>query len=248
MNNRATFTTSWDDGHPHDLRLAELLSKRDFPATFYVPLSNREGLPVMSAGQIRELGTSFEIGSHTLDHCYLTSLHAAEARRQIVDGKHRLEDILGRPVRGFCYPGGEFDRSHRQLAIDAGFAYARTNVNFVNRPAQDRYRIPTTIQFYPHSRTILLRNYLRKGDWLARNRIFRVAMQSADIASRVRAMVDHVCATGGVFHLWGHTFELDGFDGWKKLDSLLHHVAERIPRAGRLTNECAFSHAAHGSG
>ena len=34
-------TTSWDDGHPLDLRLAELLHKYDVPATFYIPVSEK---------------------------------------------------------------------------------------------------------------------------------------------------------------------------------------------------------------
>lgn len=31
MKNQAIFTTSWDDGHPLDARVAELLSEAGFP-------------------------------------------------------------------------------------------------------------------------------------------------------------------------------------------------------------------------
>ncbi len=35
----ATFiTTSWDDGHPLDFRVAELLSKYGLRGTFYIPM------------------------------------------------------------------------------------------------------------------------------------------------------------------------------------------------------------------
>jgi len=40
--NEAIVTTSWDDGHPSDLKLVELLRKYDVPATFYIPIDNFE--------------------------------------------------------------------------------------------------------------------------------------------------------------------------------------------------------------
>ena len=46
-------TTSWDDGHPLDLRLADRLAARGFTGTFYVPRHNREGRPVLSAREVR---------------------------------------------------------------------------------------------------------------------------------------------------------------------------------------------------
>jgi peptidoglycan/xylan/chitin deacetylase (PgdA/CDA1 family) len=39
---KAVVTTSWDDGHPLDLKLAELLKKYDVPATLYMPMDNPE--------------------------------------------------------------------------------------------------------------------------------------------------------------------------------------------------------------
>jgi putative transposase len=39
---KAVVTTSWDDGHPLDLKLAELLKKYDIPATLYMPMDNPE--------------------------------------------------------------------------------------------------------------------------------------------------------------------------------------------------------------
>ncbi|HEV7816478.1 MAG TPA: hypothetical protein VGP06_15440, partial [Janthinobacterium sp.] len=67
----AIFTCSIDDGSPSDMKMAELLYKYSLNGTFFIPMANREGKPVMSAGQIRDIGKQFEIGSHTLDHCYL---------------------------------------------------------------------------------------------------------------------------------------------------------------------------------
>lgn len=51
---RAIITTSWDDGHLLDLKLAGLLQKYDIPATFYVTIENfeRQG---MTSQEIREI-------------------------------------------------------------------------------------------------------------------------------------------------------------------------------------------------
>lgn len=125
------FTSSWDDGHPMDIRLAEILGKHGFNATFFVPLSNREKLPVMAPEQMRELRAGgFEIGSHTLDHCYLNTVDDATAAAQIEQGKLQLEHALGEAVPGFCYPGGKCHARHVDMVRRAGFAYARKTVNF----------------------------------------------------------------------------------------------------------------------
>ena len=75
--NRTFVTTSWDDGHPLDLRVAELLAKSGLTGTFYVPRSSQK--PVMNRSQIRELSNSFEIGAHTLEHVMIDRLSDREA-------------------------------------------------------------------------------------------------------------------------------------------------------------------------
>lgn len=244
MESKAIFTTSWDDGHPLDARMAELLSLHGFQGTFYVPLSNREGFPVLSPEDMRRLGQGFEIGSHTIDHCYLQTVGAAEARRQIAGGKSQLEQILGYGVSGFSYPGGQCTPGNRQMVVDAGFDYARTIANFHRTLPTDPFRMPTTIQYYPHRRDVLVRNFIRRGEWGRRKGLFSVSLAGGDFMFRLRAMLDHVCLHGGVFHLWGHSWELECFDGWRQLDGFLRYAAERIPAERRLTNREVLQHAA----
>ena len=236
MQNLALFTTSWDDGHPLDLRMADLLSKHGFQGTFYVPLTNREGLPVLSTDNLRVLDQGFEMGSHTIDHCYLQSVSSTEALRQIVGGKNQLEEVLGHTVEGFCYPGGEYKKNHIKMVADAGFEYARTVVNFQTGFVTDSFHMPTTLQFYPHSRNVFMRNFIKHMGWVQRNPAFILAMVNGDLESCLKAMLNYVCENGGVFHIWGHSWELDGFDGWVKLDNFLRYAAERISLAQRLNN------------
>ena len=256
MENPALFTTSWDDGHPLDARVAELLSRHGFQGTFHVPLSNREGFPVMPAAEMRRLGQGFEIGSHTLDHCPLKTVDAAVARRQIVEGKNQLERILGHRVSGFCYPGGQCTWKIRQMVVDAGFDYARTIANFHRTLLADPFRMPTTIQYYPEEHAparsvlgkalrVLVRNSIRRGEWGRRKELFSVFQGSGgDFMSRLEAMLDYVCLHGGVFHLCGHSREVQEFDCWRQLDSFLRYAAERIPAERRLSNREVLQHRA----
>lgn len=231
------FTSSWDDGHPLDSRLSELLQLHGFKATFFVPLANREGLPVMSAQQIRSLRQGgFEIGSHTLDHWYLTGGDDTTARYQVSEGKDQLEQVLGEAVHGFCYPGGRFGKRHVEMVRAAGFAYARTVENFRMDIPKDSLSMPVGLQLYPHSSAAMLRNFIRGGNWCHRHKIFGQVVSERNLLKRLMATLDMVCNDGGVFHLWGHSWELGQFAGWSVLHEFLGYASDRIPREARLSN------------
>src|SRR3954447_23585480 len=134
------FTTSWDDGHPLDLRLAELLNRHGFRGTFYIPGRNREGRPVLPVSSLRPLDSLGEVGSHTLSHCYLTTVSGAAPQQKIHEGRTSLENALGHSVSGFCYPGGRFHPDHCAMVEAAGFKYARTTTNFMLDTGVDCFR------------------------------------------------------------------------------------------------------------
>ena len=230
------FTTSWDDGHPLDLKLADLLDRHGLPGTFYVPLRNREGLPVMEAGALRQLDGRFEIGSHTLDHHYADRGDAGTWARQVIDGKAALEQALGHAVAGFCYPGGRADAAARQVVRGAGFAYARSIVNLHLDAGDDRFRLPTTAQFFPHPRGVLLRNWLHGGQVATRARAAAIALGPGDWHQRLLRLLHEARARDGVFHLWGHSWEIEQFGLWSALDELLKEAARLVPAGQRRSN------------
>ncbi len=230
------FTYSVDDGHPADLKMADLLAKHGLHATFYVPLKNCEGLPVLSAAEIRTVGQAFEIGSHTFDHRYLNTVCMAEAAHQIESGKHSLEAVLGHPVAGFCYPGGKFTYRHLALVRRAGFLYARTTVNLRFDRGNSPFEMPTTIQFYPHARGVYLRNFLQFGNWNSRKAALVLALSTAHWLDRIYLLFDHACQHDGAFHLWAHSHEIERLALWQELDDFLAHVASIVAPADRKDN------------
>jgi peptidoglycan/xylan/chitin deacetylase (PgdA/CDA1 family) len=230
------FTTSWDDGHPLDLRVAELLAKHGFRGTFYVPRRNVEGRSVLATAELRALAAGFEIGGHTVDHVRLNSVPHGEARRQIADSKRGLEDELGRAVAGFCYPGGVHDAAIRDSVRDAGFRYARTIDNFwVDAPA-DPFRLPTTLQLYPHHRLTYAKNWLRGGSWSRRGTSFGLALLDSSLDRLLVRLLERVAERGGLFHLWGHSWEIDELGLWDVLDRFLAAARAIVGAGDRVDN------------
>src|SRR3990172_9834833 len=102
----AIVTLSFDDGDPRDLEIACLLKKYGLQATFYVSITNVEGRRILTPEQIVQLSEmGFEIGAHGYHHYYLDRIPASDVYEEIKSGKERLEQILGRKVKCFCYPG-----------------------------------------------------------------------------------------------------------------------------------------------
>ena len=234
-------TTSWDDGHPADLRLADLLAKHGALGTFYIPNLNAEGRPVMRRAEISLIGQHLEVGGHTRDHVSLTGLAPDVASRQIIANKQWLEDLLGRELVCFAYVRGHHNRTVRRLVRDAGFRYARTVTNLSHALGSDRYQVPTTMQFFPHSGEIYIRNFLSGGAGLKRMALLRAVLGKHGLLDRLYRLAEFCGRRGGCCHIWGHSWELDEYDLWDELDRFLAHL--RGLSARFVTNGASWSQA-----
>ena len=239
----ASCTTSWDDGHPLDHRVAALLAKYGLTGTFYVPIENSR--EVMTARQIRQLSASFEVGAHTAHHVVLTDVSAETAECEIRDSKRRLEDITGRPCEGFCFPRGRLHRGHLHMVRRSGFRYARTvELLSTQLPARRSgvYLVPTTVQVCPHRWTIYARNGAKR---LALRNLKNLILhaRSQGWPGIARSMLRVVASQGGVFHLWGHSWEIEKQQQWAELESVLREMREArsllpcLPNANLLQPE-----------
>src|SRR5437773_1818666 len=156
---QACITTSWDDGHPADLRVAEMLARHGLTGTFYVPRSISTG--VMSPAQLRELADRFEIGAHTLNHVFLTDVDLATAKDEIEGSKAWIEYLTCKPCIMFCPPAGRYNRNHLSIFAQAGFLGIRT-VEFMSFDWPRAHKnglleMPTTMQAFAQP----VRNYLK---------------------------------------------------------------------------------------
>ncbi|HLL67803.1 MAG TPA: polysaccharide deacetylase family protein [Micromonosporaceae bacterium] len=220
---RTVVTTSWDDGHVLDERLAAVLRRYQLPGTFYIAPRNLE-FPVadrLDDHGISELAQQFEIGGHTLTHRRLPQLDLPTARAEIEDGKAHLERITRKPVHSFCYPRGEYRPEHVRLVAQAGFRFARTVRRLALRPGHRPLETPTTIHAYQHLRDVPIAG--RVARWRPR-RVIRLWRNWDDLAVD---MFDTALADGGVFHLWGHSWEIDRDQGWQRLERVCEYISRR---------------------
>jgi peptidoglycan/xylan/chitin deacetylase (PgdA/CDA1 family) len=134
---------TFDDGCGTDLSVAApLLHKLNFGATFYITVGflGRHGYLV--ADQVRELSDAgFEIGCHSMTHTYLSDLNDLQLRREIVESKSRLEEIIGRSVHHFSCPGGRWSSAVSAMARRAGYRSVTTSRIGVNSAARDPYHL-----------------------------------------------------------------------------------------------------------
>ena len=97
-------------------------------------LLNKQQILEMSRHGVR-------FGSHTLTHPWLPDVSDAELRREVVESKWRLEDLLGSEIDTFAYPGGCHDERVRAAVAEAGYKLA-----FSTRPALNFFSDPFSIE------------------------------------------------------------------------------------------------------
>jgi len=230
-SNHFLVTTSWDDSHKLDIRLAELLKKYHLQATFYVAPHNREfnQKDLLTSQEIIKLSRDFEIGSHTITHPRLPYIADNEAKREIVASKAQLERLTGQTIKTFCYPRGEYASYHLRLVKEAGYSYARS-VNRHSFQTGDPYEAATTLHAYRHwSDAWGIACFARFNP--VKFLHYYLAWDNLAIAMFGRAV-----SQGGIYHLWGHSWEIDNHNDWERLEKVFAAISGNA-KAKYVTNK-----------
>jgi peptidoglycan/xylan/chitin deacetylase (PgdA/CDA1 family) len=104
----------------------------------------RHGYRPMNAQELVEIAVSglIEIGAHTVSHPLLPAHSSCVQRREILNGKSRLESILGLSIDAFAYPFGEYDQASLDSVREAGFLCACTAVESTCTVSSSIYELP----------------------------------------------------------------------------------------------------------
>ena len=159
-NHRPCVSITFDDGYADNCQQAvPLLIKERIPCTYFVTLQNvLDGEPF--AHDVAE-GNSFapntpeqlkamaaagmEIGAHTYTHPDLGPM--TDRRRlyyEVVSAGEELQELIGRPVRYFAFPIGQYANLNRRafdLAYEAGYEAVCSAYGGFNFPGSDPFHL-----------------------------------------------------------------------------------------------------------
>lgn len=199
---------SYDDGVVQDVKLAELLRKYNLTATFNLnsELSRTEFNWTHSSGKIitrlphsviKTLYDGFEVASHTRSHPYMENLTEAEIMEEMADDKEALEKIIYQQIYGFAVPFHYYSSLIRCCAINCGFEYSRcSDVTHGFNPWEDYFAIKSTAFHLDEKIDELTEQFLATEQELA------------------------------IFHLIGHSYDLDTHNAWAKTESLFERISK----------------------
>ena len=117
---------TFDDAGADQYAARPILAAHGMAGTFYVisGLAGRDAY-YMTWDQIRDLADDGnEIGGHTLDHVKLTTVPAAEQRRQVCDDRRNLI-ARGYHPTSFAYPESDVNRNAEAVVKDCGYRSGR---------------------------------------------------------------------------------------------------------------------------
>lgn len=228
MKKQIIVTTSWDDGHKLDLKLAKLLKKYGIKGTFYISPKNREFRKedLLSDQEIIKISRDFEVGAHTMTHPRLTKISEREAFNEIIDSKKYLENLIGEEVRCFCYPGGKYNKRIIELVRRAGFYYSRTTEKFEFHPAKNFLSSGTALEVHRNSLLTLPIDSLRILKFSEFNLVeFFKSFHWEYLAKKI---LDYIEKHGGVYHLWGHSWVIERGNTWENVERVLSYISKKI--------------------
>jgi peptidoglycan-N-acetylglucosamine deacetylase len=129
----------WDDGITDDIRLIEILRKHGAKASFNLNMGTHQARRFsgwkfrgtkavwkLSLDELIDVYAGFLVANHTLTHPHLTQIPPDQARREIVEGRDKLEQFFGYEIRGFVYPFDDRNPVIEEMVRDVGHLYART--------------------------------------------------------------------------------------------------------------------------
>ena len=225
LPNEKAITFSYDDGVLQDFRLVELFNKYGIKATFNInsELLGTEGALTIqgktiqhnkiSRSDVAPLYKGHEVASHTLTHPHLTYLPDEEIVRQVERDRENLSRLVGYEVVGMAYPGGGFqnsDRVENVIRRYTGVRYARTiSLAYSFNSQENIFRYKPT----------------------AFHMDFDVNYRLADEFFAMEG--------GGLFYIWGHSYEFDVDNTWDKLEEFLRYISHR-PDIKYITNKEAL--------
>jgi poly-beta-1,6-N-acetyl-D-glucosamine N-deacetylase len=95
----------------------------------------------LSRQEIAEMNPWVDFQSHGRYHFNLITCDEETAKYEIMDSKHKIEEMLGRNCEHFAYPFGDYSERDVKLVKDSGYKSGRTTDPGFNDAHSDPYRL-----------------------------------------------------------------------------------------------------------
>jgi peptidoglycan/xylan/chitin deacetylase (PgdA/CDA1 family) len=234
-------TTSWDDGAVQDLRLLKLLNKYNLKGTFYIPkninfeIKKGQFLKQLSEKDILEIAKTQEIGAHGITHTYLDELNKEQIYNEVKNSKDWLEKLLNKEIKMFAYPGGKYNDDIVNIVKESSFLGARTTRLFYT-DIKNPFLMGNTCQcrsvfslYKDWSLPFKSKVILRRSKSFLRDVLINNLPISAlwDWVRANKILLEKVEKNGGIWHIFGHSWEIERYKLWKDLEKLFKYISNR---------------------
>ncbi len=225
-------TFSYDDGVTQDIRLIRLFDKYNMKATFNLNSEllgregflDREGVRVgfdkVKPEDVKYVYENHEVAVHTLTHPNLIKIEDdREVIRQVEQDRLNLSELCGYEVVGMAYPFGTnyFDnRTVDLIRKSTGVKYSRTTKSTYSFALQKEL-LAFDPSVYHH---------------VEMDKMFELGKAFLDLKTDVPQ----------VFYVWGHGFEFDIHDDWKRFEEFLEMMSGRDDICYCTNKEALLTH------
>lgn len=202
-------TFSFDDGIFQDKRLIEIFDEYGIRGTFNLNSGmmteksswecNGKRTHRIDISEVKEVYKNHEPAVHFLTHPFPTRLSDEELDFEISEDRKNLERIFERKIVGSAYPYGEFDERTKAALKKHGIEYARTVVETLDfKLPNDPFELNPTCHYN-------------------NARLFELA----------KAFCEEETDEPRLFYVWGHAYELDGYDNWGVIKHLCEYLSKQ---------------------
>lgn len=91
----------------------------------------------------------------------------------------------------------------------------------------ERFEMPTSLQVFPHPPFRYLMNLARHRDWVGAGQYVEKYLVCRSWVDLGKKLFDEVLRHGGIWHLYGHSWEIEELGLWGELLEMLEYVAHR---------------------
>ena len=114
----------FDDGFLGLYENIELIKKYEIPIRLFIVNSFLNKKHYLDLKHLKELSNLelITISSHTLNHNTLTDLDEFSVKKELLESKSNLENLLGKSINSICFPKGMFNNTVIDIAKKVGYS------------------------------------------------------------------------------------------------------------------------------